>query len=46
MGANRTGFATGRLASRGAGMLDLYRDMGQIGEFGQSLPVMRRLARA
>src|SRR4030088_601535 len=25
-------------------VLDLYRDMGQVGEFGQSLPVMRRLA--
>src|SRR4030088_627284 len=27
------------------GMLHLYGDMGQVGEFGQSLPVMRRLAR-
>src|SRR3977135_4611183 len=25
-------------------VLDLYGDMGQVGEFGQSLPVMRRLA--
>jgi len=33
-----------RLAICRTGVLDLYGDVGEVGEFGQSLPVMRRLA--
>ena len=35
-----------RVGSSGVGVLDLHGDVGQVGEFGQALPVMRRIARA
>jgi hypothetical protein len=31
-------------SARRTGVLDLHGDMGQVGEFGRSLPVMRRFA--
>ena len=31
-------------SARRTGVLDLHGDMGQVGEFSQSLPVMRRFA--
>ena len=49
-GANFAGCDDGQVGSRATSrirrmtVLDLHGDMGQVGEFGQSLPVIRRLA--